>query len=222
MHQHFSEIAESNMLPRLMLTRPRVPELIVGLPHTQRALAYAERAHTGQVRHADGAPYIQHPNEVAALLYYAGASDHVIAAGALHDTIEKTTTRVSDLERRFGTRIARLVCAVSDDEDIVDYDERKAAAREQAAAAGDEALMILAADKISKVGELQIETTAAHRQHAALATPSRQRRLVHYGECLHLLEQRLPHSPLVAQLRAEIERLPDALTRHAVLSTAAV
>ena len=43
---------------------------------------------------------------------------------------------------------------------------------------------------------------------------SRLRRFAHYQECLQLLERHLPHSPLVANLRAEIDRLPDVLTRQ--------
>lgn len=138
-----------------MPTQRRIPGLTAGLPKTQRALAYAERVHAGQRRKVDGAPFIHHPIEVAALLFYAGAPDQAIAAGALHDTVEKTATKVADLSTRFGARIANLVRALTDDDRIADHDERKAAAREQAAAAGDEALMILAADKISKARELR-------------------------------------------------------------------
>lgn len=182
-----------------------------GLPRTRQALAYAERAHSGQHREVDGAPFIEHPAEVATLLRYAGAPDHVIAAGALHDTIEKSATDISDLRRRFGPRITTLVLAVTDDERITDYGERKAEERERAASAGDEALMILAADKISKVRELQLETTTAQRRRMPIASQSQLRRFAHYHECLQLLERRLPDSPLVANLRAEIEHLPNTV-----------
>jgi hypothetical protein len=129
-----------------VVARRRIPGLVPGLPKTRQALAYAERAHSGQHRDVDGAPFIEHPAEVAALLYDADAPDHVIAAGALHDTVEKTATRVTNLRRRFGPRITTLMLAVTDDDQIADYHQRKAAEREQAASAGDEALMILAAD----------------------------------------------------------------------------
>jgi (p)ppGpp synthase/HD superfamily hydrolase len=206
------------MLARLVLARRRLPDLMAGLPKTQQGLAYAERAHSGQRREIDGAPFIHHPREVAALLYYAGAPDHVVAAGALHDTVEKTTAEVADLSTRFGARITHLVLALTENEQIPDHDERKAAAREQAAAAGEEALMILAADKISKARELKLETATARRRKRAIATPSRLRRLDHYQRCLRLLEQRLPHSPLVAGLRAELEQLPDPFTRQALVA----
>jgi (p)ppGpp synthase/HD superfamily hydrolase len=220
-HQFFSDFAGLIRLLRLVRTRRLIPDLTTGLPMTKQAVAYAERAHSGQRRQADGAPFIEHPLEVVALLHYAGAHDDVIAAGALHDTIEKTKTQVSDLHGDFGSRIAELVQAVSDDDNIADYHERKAAAREQAAAAGDEALMILAADKISKVRELRTEILAARRRRDAIATASRARRAFHYHECLHLLEQHLADSPLSARLHAEIELLPEVLSPHVSLAGAA-
>ena len=217
----FSEIARWNILSQLVVPRRRILDLIPGLPKTQQSLAYAERAHAGQRREVDGSPFILHPREVAALLYAAGAPDDVIAAGALHDTVEKTTTTVADLHARFGAGIARLVLALTEDERIVDHDERKAAAREQAAAAGQEALMILAADKISKARELKLEIATARRRTTAIATASRLRRAHHYEECLRLVEQRLPDSPLVADLRAQIEQLPGSFRGHAPLVGAA-
>ena len=164
----------------IVLGQRQMPSALLGLPKTQAALAYATRVHDGQRRKADGAPFIAHPREVVSLLYYAGAPDHVIAAGALHDTIEKTDTDASELRKRFGTRVARLVVAVSEDERIASYTQRKRALRNQAADAGEEALMVLAADKISKARELRLRPGVAQR--------SRRRRLTNYRDCLHLLQ----------------------------------
>lgn len=214
----FSEIAKSARLLGVVSGPRSIPDLVPGLPKTRRALAFAERAHAGQCRAFDGAPFIAHPTEVAGLLYYVGAPDHVIAAGALHDTIEKSTTQATDLRTRFGPRITALVLAVTDDDDIAGYSQRKAVERQQAAAAGDEALMILAADKISKVRELRRETAAALARMRDVSSPSWLRRFAHYRECLDLLERHLPDSPLVANLRAEIEHLPDAFSRQALMA----
>lgn len=147
-----------------------------------------------------------HPLEVASLLHDIGAPDHIIAAGVLHDVIEKTDTDTVELRARFGTPITRLVLAVSEDDRINGYTARKAALREQAAEAGREALMVLAADKISKVRELSLEQ-ARRRRRAQCAPASRDRRVAHYRHCLRLLEAHLSDSPLVAQLRAELEAI---------------
>ena len=150
-----------------------------------------------------------HLREVATLLYYAGADDGVIAAGVLHDTIEKSSAESAELESRFGSAITALVQAVSEDQRISKYAARKAGLREQVAAAGHDALMVFAADKISKVRELRLESES-HGWRAA--SRSRQRRLTHYGECLKLLEDQLSDSPLVTQLRIELGNV--ASTRH--------
>ena len=166
------------------------------LPKTRAALAYAERRHAGQRRKADGAPFIEHPLEVAELLYRAGAPDHVIAAGVLHDTVEKTDANPAELRERFGPGTAKLVLAVSEDPAIRSYARRKAALRDQVATAGREALMVFAADKISKVRELSL-------MRAPTKLPKR--RMTHYRRCLELLERLLADSPLVVQLRAEFD-----------------
>jgi (p)ppGpp synthase/HD superfamily hydrolase len=149
----------------------RSRDLVARLPKTRAALAYAEQQHAGQRRKADGAPFIEHPVEVAWLLYRAGAPDDVIAAGVLHDTIEKAGASVGELQDRFGPHTAELVAAVSD------------------------ALMVFAADKISKVRELRSTRSVPRR------------RLTHYRRCLELLERLLSESPLVAQLRSEFDRV---------------
>ena len=188
-----------------MARRRRIPDWSQRLPNTRAALTYAERQHAGQRRAADGAPFIVHPNEVAGLLYRAGAPDDVIAAGLLHDTIEKTDANAADLQARFGLRIATIVLAVSEDPRITGYPERKAALRDQVARAGHDALMVLAADKIAKVRELKLEI-AQRRAHTAPVSCSWERRLTHYRHCLRLLEEHLPDSPLVTTLTAELEK----------------
>jgi (p)ppGpp synthase/HD superfamily hydrolase len=158
--------------------------------------------HAGQ-RRADGTPFILHPIEVASLLHCAGAPEHLIAAGVLHDLVEKTDAEPSDLRRRFGHRITDLVLAVSEDDRITGQVARKAALRRQVADAGTEALTLFAADKLSKLRELRRETLLDSDSIAA----TRSVRESHYRRSVALLEQRLPNSPLVCELREELNAL---------------
>jgi (p)ppGpp synthase/HD superfamily hydrolase len=165
--------------------------------------------HAGQQR-GDGTPFVLHPVEVASLLYYVGAPDHLIAAGVLHDVLEKTDAEAADLEHRFGSRIAGLVAAVSDDDRIGGYAKRKAALRRQVAGAGEEALALFAADKLSKVRELRCETERDRDDRngtSGRVRGLRARRVRHYQRSLALLEERLPESPLVRDLREELRAL---------------
>jgi hypothetical protein len=78
----------------------------------------------------------------------------MIAAGLLHDVIEKAGVSASELQRRFGPRITALVLAVSDDDSIAGYAAGRAALRHQVAGAGEEALTLFAVDELSKLREL--------------------------------------------------------------------
>ena len=136
------------------------------------------------------------------LLYESGAADEVIAAGVLHDTLEKTDATAYDIYARFGRRVGDIVCAVSHDPGIPGYARRKAALRDQVASAGDDALTVFAADKLSKLRELRLGDGSGIKV--------RSRKLKHYRLSLTMLQERLPGSPLVAALAAEQEALPDA------------
>ena len=180
----------------------RIPEFPAGLPRTKAAVDYAQRAHEGQRRAVDGAPFIMHPIEVGTLLYEVGAEDDVIAAGILHDTLEKTTATTYDIYARFGRRVGDIVSALSHDPGIAGYSRRKAALRDQVANSGGDALTVFAADKLSKVRELRLDYAAGIK--------ARNRRLRHYRLSLALLRERLPDSPLVDALASELKTLSDA------------
>ncbi len=186
-----------------------------GLHQTLDALAYAVEQHAGQRRDADGAPFVLHPIEVATLLADVGAPDHVVAAGVLHDTVEKTSAEPEDLRERFGTQITALVIALSEDPGISGYSARKAALRDQVCAAGDEALMVFAADKVSKARELRLAFATASRPPSLRRGSKPQRKLAHYRHCAELLEERMADYPLVQTLRRELAEL--ALSEQAVL-----
>ena len=175
------------------------PELIRRLPTTAEAVGFAREKHEGQVRQVDGAPFILHPLEVAVLLYEDGARDELTAAGALHDVLEKTDATAYELSARLGRRIAEIVRAMTEDPAIGPYARRKAALREQVAAAGTDALTVFAADKLSNVRE--------QRLCAGEVTPLRRRKVKHYRHCLALLQERLPEEPLVRDFARELEEL---------------
>jgi (p)ppGpp synthase/HD superfamily hydrolase len=186
---------------RTLISADRTPEFAAGLAKTQAALAYAGRLHEGQLRAGDGAPFIVHPIEVGMLLNESGAADEVIAAGVLHDTLEKTDATAYDIYARFGRRVGDMVCAVSHDPAIPGYTRRKAALREQVANAGEDALTVFAADKLSKVRELRVGDRSGIKV--------RSRKLRHYRLSLAMLQKRLPDSSLVAALAAELDALSD-------------
>jgi (p)ppGpp synthase/HD superfamily hydrolase len=170
-------------------------------PLTRDALAFAHERHAGQTRDLDDLPFVTHPVEVACLLHEGGYPDEVVAAGVLHDVVEDTDAELSDLEARFGSRVAQLVQAVTDDPSIEDDAERKAALRRQVAAAGECAAVIFAADKVSKAREFRVRVSRGRHDE------SDSRRFAHYEASLAMLADLIPGHELVHQLRMELEAL---------------
>ena len=121
-------------------------------------------------------------------------------AGVLHDVIEKAGVSEARLRRAFGSRVTRLVLAVTDDQSISAYAKRKAALRQQVATAGDEALTLFAADKLSMSRELRREIKQDPGGRKAL----REHRLKHYQRSLAMLQERIPDSPLLGELGREL------------------
>jgi (p)ppGpp synthase/HD superfamily hydrolase len=168
-------------------------------PLTRDALTFAANRHEGQTRDLDGIPFVTHPVEVACLLHEAGYSDEVVAAGVLHDVLEDTDASVDDLQQRFGSRVAELVVAVSDDPSIENDAERKAALRDQVARAGECAAAVFAADKVSKARELR--TRVEHGRFERRDTT----RIEHYRASLEMLAELMPGHELLDRLRAELD-----------------
>ncbi|HVV89596.1 MAG TPA: HD domain-containing protein [Solirubrobacterales bacterium] len=120
-----------------------------------RALAKATAAHAGQIRNGSGGlPYIEHPRMVAATLAGRGYPDEILAAALLHDVVEDSDTTVEDLRGEFGDAIADLVAALSDDESIGSYRERKDEHRSRIAEVDGDALAVYAADKLANMTTL--------------------------------------------------------------------
>jgi (p)ppGpp synthase/HD superfamily hydrolase len=120
-----------------------------------RALAKATEAHAGQIRNGSGGlPYIEHPRMVAATLAGRDYDDETLAAALLHDVVEDSDTTVEDLRGEFDDTIADLVAALSDDESIESYRDRKDEHRGRVAAVDGDALAIYAADKLTNMTTL--------------------------------------------------------------------
>ncbi len=187
----------------------RSAEPFAGLPMAQAALRFARARHAGQRREIDHAPFIDHPIEVAWLLRRDDQPDEVIAAGLLHDVLEKTATTSAELRRRFGARIAWLVESVSDDPSIRDYQPRKRDLRDRISQADPDTHAVFAADKIAKVRELALLPAQQ------LNEPKNRAKLAHYRASGNMLRRMDGDLPLVEQLDAELNRLAVTRTQSA-------
>jgi guanosine-3',5'-bis(diphosphate) 3'-pyrophosphohydrolase len=78
----------------------------------ERAYDTAAQMHASQLRKS-GDPYITHPLAVATILAELGMNHETLCAALLHDTIEDTSYKLTELRRDFGSDIAALVDGVT-------------------------------------------------------------------------------------------------------------
>ena len=78
----------------------------------ERAYAFAAEKHKDQYRRS-GAPYIQHPIEVAYICVQLQSGPATIAAAFLHDVVEDTDTPIEEIGRLFGEDVEKIVGALT-------------------------------------------------------------------------------------------------------------
>ncbi|MBR6875305.1 MAG: bifunctional (p)ppGpp synthetase/guanosine-3',5'-bis(diphosphate) 3'-pyrophosphohydrolase [Bacteroidales bacterium] len=121
-----------------------------------RAIIFAVRAHAGTERRGKGFPYIVHPMEAMEIVATMTSDQELLAAAALHDTVEDTDVTVEQIRAEFGDRIASLVAAESDAfvEGVSEEDswhDRKKAAIDRLAKAPHDAKIVALGDKLSNM-----------------------------------------------------------------------
>lgn len=125
-----------------------------------RAIVFAVQAHHNSERRGKGFPYIVHPMEAVEIVATITPDQELLAAAALHDTIEDTDVTVEQLREAFGDRIANLVHAESDQIDGKLFDgtneeetwhARKQAAIDRLAKAPHDAKIVAMGDKLSNM-----------------------------------------------------------------------
>jgi (p)ppGpp synthase/HD superfamily hydrolase len=135
--------------------------MILYTPRTQLAIRFMVKTHEvyqKQKRKGKDIPYISHPLTVGLILARAGASEDVVIAGILHDTIEdsvehKKVTR-DMLSERFGEEVAGLVESVTELHKDVPWDVRKKEALEHIGAFSQDSVLVKSADVIANNAEL--------------------------------------------------------------------
>jgi (p)ppGpp synthase/HD superfamily hydrolase len=190
-------------------SQPENPEVAALLERTAAidAWRFAARAHAGQLRDANLAPYIHHPETVALLVGERGGEPAMVAAALLHDVLEDTSTESEEIAALFGADVAELVVALSDDRRISDYGERKRALREQVREAGPRAALIYAADKLANSRDLRGAYAEVGEQVATRLEISLDTRIQIWREDGEMCHELLGDSDLVPALTAELDAI---------------
>ncbi len=119
-----------------------------------KAIAFATKAHEGQLRKGTQRPYIVHPIEVGDIVSSMTTDEEIISAAILHDTIEDCENVTKELlEKEFSPRVVDLVMQESEDKSKT-WMERKGATINRLKSASREVQLIGLADKLSNMRDI--------------------------------------------------------------------
>ncbi|MCA9589764.1 MAG: bifunctional (p)ppGpp synthetase/guanosine-3',5'-bis(diphosphate) 3'-pyrophosphohydrolase [Myxococcales bacterium] len=174
-------------------------------PLVKRALDWAATQHHGQARKYPGVhvPYMSHIAGVVARLARHGFDDIVLAAGALHDTVEDTGTSYEEITALFGAPVAELVRHTSEEDKSLPWEERKARYLERFPAKPWEAQAITLADKIDNLESIAV-CAALHGDPWAMLKRGRDVQISRFDALLEAARALPPH-PLVDELARAID-----------------
>jgi len=173
------------------MTLARIPLIYSG--RVRRALQLAEQSHRGVNRKSGDHPYFLHVVAVAQVLSAAGGDDDLLCAAYLHDVVEDTAVTLISIEDEFGSRVARLVDAVT--KETVDADgqalskEVKHGHTERTMAEADADLAALkGADLLANISDLIIDQSRQGYEHWQEVFTSRDRAEFKVGHYLRLAD----------------------------------
>lgn len=178
-------------------------------PKIKDAILFSTQTHEvdqKQKRKGKDIPYITHPLTVGLLLARAGASEDVIVAGILHDTIEdsidaKKVTR-EIVSERFGGNVADLVMSVTEQRKDLPWEERKREALRHIATMNHDSLMVKAADLVSNVSEIMSDYKKDGIVTFDRFNAPRNKVIWHYGEAMRTITRQWPEISFVEDLNA--------------------
>jgi (p)ppGpp synthase/HD superfamily hydrolase len=182
----------------------------------KKAIRFAIKTHEvyqKQKRKGKDVPYITHPLAVGLILAHAGASEDVIVAGILHDTIEDSTKakKVSKamIEARFGRTVAKLVEDVTEPSKDVPWEQRKQEALEHIKTLSQESLLVKSADILSNTGELIDDYKDEGEKTFSRFNAPKEKILDHYDRLITAILKAWPESPLAKDLHEVQKGLSD-------------
>lgn len=176
----------------------------------REAFEAARRLHAGAVRDVgDEVPFITHPVAVADLLAEYDLDEELLAAGLLHDTLEYTDLGLGELRQRFGMKVAMIVCALSEDLEIDDYEERKRELRRRVAATGIDAQRVFAADKVANVIETRDDYVLIQEDVDLGQQVELDRKILVWEYDMEMLFEQAEEEPLFQRLSEELLGLWD-------------
>ena len=180
-----------------------------------KALGYAARLHARQTRKKTNRPYIGHLLGVASIVIEYGGDEEMAIAALLHDAVEDQggLPRLSEIRRKFGARVARIVdgCTDAYSDPKPPWRARKLAYIHRVAHESADVRLVSAADKLSNARETLAELRLhGHRVFKKFA--GKKKGTLWYYRTLIMTFQAAGRHPLVEELDRVVAEL-EALAR---------
>lgn len=119
------------------------------------AIELAARAHRGQFRKGTKIPYLTHPFGVGMNLLECGFPLALVIAGFLHDTLEDTNVKETDIRKRFGERVLKIVRGATEPEHgNKPWKDRKEHTIGHLRSAAQDVVIVSCADKLDNIRSL--------------------------------------------------------------------
>jgi (p)ppGpp synthase/HD superfamily hydrolase len=162
----------------------------------EQAIRAASVLHKDQVRKGSVPyPYITHLFAVAMILSDYTHEENTIVAALLHDTLEDTDYTEDELRDDFGGPVAEIVRSITEpaliSNDKEGVTEQKKQYLKQLKTAGEDALMIVAADKIHNMRSIVEEYYDNHTGFLADFGAALSERILMYQEISNVLNRNL-------------------------------
>lgn len=119
----------------------------------QKAINFAVKAHSSQMKKGTELPYIFHPMEAGAIASRITDDPEVICAAILHDVVEDANVKPDEIQHEFGERVSRLVVSESENKEKT-WRERKSHTIEYLKDAPEDEKIVALCDKLSNVRAL--------------------------------------------------------------------
>jgi (p)ppGpp synthase/HD superfamily hydrolase len=162
-----------------------------------------------QLRKGTNLPYIVHPLRVATILLENGCCDATVIAGILHDTVEDTPVKLSEISESFGDDVAKIVEGVSEDKSL-SWEERKAHTIESMKTAPMDVLLVTCADKLDNIQSIRDDIALNGEQIWTKFNRPKQQQGEYYRGLADVLVSRADGEPsctLFHRLRREVDEL---------------
>ncbi len=185
----------------------------------KKAVRFSVKTHEvyqKQKRKGKDIPYVTHPLTVGLILASAGASEEVVIAGILHDTIEDSVAekKVTEtmLAERFGEEVAFLVASVTETDKSLSWEERKKEALAHIESFSRGSLLVKSADIISNVSELVDDYRREGEEIFTRFNAPKEKILKNYSEAITAIVGKWEESPLAEDLKSlatELQKIGD-------------